>query len=104
MIHYITKVQMVFGEEQFDNSKKRPYYGRHNVCTLYHKGVDGIRRRTVRQFEKDVVLREAYCGVDKGHYAVETTTKKISNNGLWPTIMKDVIQYCRQCDLCQRIG
>ena len=80
-----------------------------NFCflndTLYHKGADGIWRRAVRQFEKSVILRESHCGIAGGHYAGETTARKIWNSGLWwPTVMKDAVDYCRKCDLCQRLG
>ena len=41
---------------------------------LYHKEVDGIWRRAVRSDEKEMILREAHCGITGGHYAVEATT------------------------------
>ena len=69
--------------------------------TLYHKGADGIWRRTVRQFEKSIILRESHCGIAGGHYVRETTTRKIWNSGIWwPIVMKDAVDYCRKCDLC----
>ena len=72
---------------------------------LYHKGVDGLWRRVIRQFENSAILREAHCGIARGHYAGETTTRKIWNNRLWwPTTRKDALEYCRQCNLCQRMG
>ena len=75
------------------------------TLSIYHKGVDGIWRRVVEQFEKSVILRESHCGIAGGHYAGETITQKIWNNGLWwPTVMKDAVDYCRKCDLCQRMG
>ena len=65
--------------------------------TLYHKGV--------RQFEKSVILRESHCGIAGGHYAREATGRKIWNSGLlWLTVLKDVTDYCRKCDVCQRMG
>ena len=72
---------------------------------LYHKGVDGLWRRSIRQFEKSAILREPQFGIAGGHYVRETTTQKIWNNKLWsPTTMKDAVDYCRQCDLWQRMG
>ena len=91
------------------DERKRLAVRSRNFCllndTLYHKGADGIWRRAVRQFEKSVILRESHCGIAGGHYAGETTTRKIWNSGLWwPTMMKDAVEYCRKCDLCQRMG
>ena len=45
--------------------------------TLYHKGADGIWERAVRIDEKDIIMREAHCGVVGGHYAKDTTARKI---------------------------
>ena len=73
--------------------------------TFYHKGADEIWRRAIWQIEKDIIMQEAHYGVAGGHYVREMTTRKIWNNGLWwPTTIKDAIEYCRQCDLCQRMG
>ena len=73
--------------------------------TLYHKGADGIWRRTVRSDEKETILREAYGGIAGGHYAGEATTLKIWQSGLWwPTTLKDAVRYSKECDLCQRLG
>ena len=57
----------------------------------------------IQQLKKEAILCEAHCGIVGGHYAGDTTTQKIWNSRLWwPTTMKDVVEYCRQCDLCQR--
>ena len=72
--------------------------------TLYHKGAGGVWRRAIQQFEKLVILREAQCGIVGGHNSGDMTSQKIWNNGLWwPNTMKDAIEYCRQCDLCQHM-
>ena len=73
--------------------------------TLYHKGSDDIWRRAVHQFEKDTILWEAHYSVAGGHYAGEATTRKIWQSGLWrPTLKRDAHTFCKQCDLCQRMG
>jgi hypothetical protein len=39
------------------------------------------------------------------HFATEVTQKKILKVGYWwPTMYRDVHDYCRSCDACQRIG
>ena len=80
-----------------------------NFCLLnnilYHKGRDDIWRRCVRNDEMEVVLRESHCGIAGGHYAGDTTARKIWQDGLWwPTTQKDAQAYYRECDLCQRMG
>ena len=80
-----------------------------NFClfmnTLHRKGSDGIWHRAVRQFEKDVILREAHYGIVGGHYVGDAMAQKICQSGLWwPTTKKDAHEFYRQCDLCQRMG
>jgi hypothetical protein len=72
---------------------------------LYHQGHDGIWRRAIREDEKAAVLESAHSGVAGGHYAGETTARKILQSGLWwPNVYKDSHQYARECDTCQRVG
>ena len=51
---------------RMDEKKRLPVRSR-NFClvegVLYHKGSCGIRRRGIRQEEKEVVLLKAHCGV-----------------------------------------
>ena len=76
------------------DERKRLAVRSRNFCllnnTLYHKGADGIWRRAVRQFEKLAILRESHCGIAGGHYVGEPTDRKVD--------------YCRKCDVCQRMG
>ena len=73
--------------------------------TFYHKGADCIWRRGVRSDEKDMVLREAHCGIAGGHYVGDAIARKIWQSGLrWLTTLKDTIWYGEECDLYQRLG
>ena len=72
---------------------------------LYHKGSIGIWRCGILQEEKEAVLRDAHCGMTRGHYTRDITTRKVWQADLWwPTMQKDAYQYCKECNLCQRIG
>ena len=66
----------------------------HNFCLLegilYPKGSNGICWRCVREDEKNVVVQDGHCGIARGHYVGETTTRKIWQGGLWwPMTQKD---------------
>ena len=91
-----------------DERKRMAVRGRHFCLvgdTLYHKGADGVWRRAVRSDEKELILREAHCGIAGGHYAGDATARKIWQSGLWwPTTLRDAVKYSRECDLCQRLG
>ena len=91
------------------DEKKRLAVWSRNLClvegVLYHKGSDGIWRRGIHQDEKELVLREAHCGTAGGHYGGNVMTRKIWQAGQWwPTTQKDAYEYCKQCDLCPRMG
>ena len=81
----------------------------HNFClftnTMYHEAADGIWRRAVGQFKKDVVLWEAQHGIVGGHNPGDTIARKISESGhWWPTTKNDAHDFCKPCDLYQRMG
>ena len=91
------------------DEKKRLVVRSRNFCmiqdTLYHKGSDNVWRRCIRNDQKETILREAHCGIAGGYYAGDATTRKVWQAGLWwPTTQRDAQQYCRECDLCQRLG
>jgi hypothetical protein len=49
-----------------------------------------------------IVMRELHCGTVGGH---EITSRKIFDAGYWwPTMYKDVLEYYRSNDWCQRAG
>ncbi len=50
-----------------------------------------------------MVMREMHEGPLGGHFATKITERKILNVGYWwPTVYKDVHDYCKSCDACQR--
>ena len=89
-------------EEEIDRLKPAILLTPH---TLYHKSVDCISQQAVRQFQKDKILHEAHYGITRGHYAVDATTRKVWESGLWwPTMPKDAGKFFQQFDLCQQLG
>jgi hypothetical protein len=46
---------------------------------------------------------ELHEGPSRGHFAAEIIQKYILDVGYWwPTMYRDVHDYCRSCDACQR--
>jgi hypothetical protein len=44
-------------------------------------------------------------GTSRGHYVTKITQRNILDVGyLWPTMYRDVHDYCRFGDACQRMG
>jgi len=36
------------------------------------------------------------------HFRVRRTKDRIDLSFMWPTIIKDVVDYCRSCEVCQK--
>jgi hypothetical protein len=68
-------------------------------------GPDEILRRYVMEAERTLVLAKSHEGIARGHYAGKATMQKVLRAGLWwPTLHKDVKEYYKACDVCQRVG
>jgi hypothetical protein len=68
-------------------------------------GPDEILRRCVVEVERPLILEEAHEGIAGGHYAGKETMQKVLRAGLWwPTLHKDVKEYYKACDVCQKVG
>ncbi len=51
-----------------------------------------------------IVFKELHEGVARGHFAADITTKKILDVGYWWSILfKDIHEFYKSCDNCQRI-
>jgi len=52
-----------------------------------------------------MVMKELHEEPLGGYFAFEITKRKLLDVGYWwPTMYKDVHDYCKSCDACQRIG
>jgi transposase InsO family protein len=72
---------------------------------LYRRCQDQVLCRVLGPSQTQPVLTEMHNGVAGGHFSHEITARKILDAGYWwPTLHKDVTDYCRACDRCQRVG
>lgn len=63
-----------------------------------------VSRRVLQPTEATQVLHELHSGVAGGHFAADITFRKILDAGYWwPTVYKEVVDYCKACDQCQRV-
>ena len=73
--------------------------------TLYKTGRDGVLRRAVNKEEARKILPECHEGVCGGHFATDSTARKILTAGyFWPSLFKDCAKYCQSCPTCQAYG
>ena len=73
--------------------------------TLYRRGHDGVLRRAITKEEAKIILLECHDGICGGHFAVDSTARKIITAGyFWPSMFKDCAKYCQSCPSCQAYG
>ena len=96
--------------KEFDNLQRKRLVARSSQYVmvdrdLYQKGKDGILRRVpMKEGIVEILqkLHEEACG---GHFSHEIMLRKILLTGFtWPTIHKDIHEWCRSCNACQRAG
>ena len=70
---------------------------------LYKQEKDGVMRRCIREDEFILILDEAHSGIAEGHFAAETTARKVLQASLWwLTLFSDAVEFVKRCDPCQR--
>jgi hypothetical protein len=69
---------------------------------LYKMGQDNRLQQCLTITKAQMVMKELH-GPLKGHFAMEIMQKKILDVGnWWPTMYRDVHDYYRSCDACQK--
>ncbi len=52
-----------------------------------------------------MVMKELHERPSRGHFVTKIMQRKILDVGCWwPTMYRNVHDYCRSCDACQKIG
>lgn len=81
-------------------------------CALYFLRDSKLYRRSKQDHNKyllalpksmiNYVLRQAHDVPTGGHFGAKKTLETIKSRFYWPTLEKDVINYVKTCDKCQR--
>jgi hypothetical protein len=76
---------------------------------LMHCQLDKTRLRQFQQVVVPMVLRDKLLTVAHdipaaGHLAVAKTLSRLTPHFFWPKLAKNVKEYCKTCDICQRVG
>lgn len=72
---------------------------------LFCCGPNLVLRRCVRADETYSILRACHDDPSRGYYSAKRTSHKILGVGYyWPSMHRDVKNYVRHCDECQRVG
>jgi hypothetical protein len=82
--------------------KAKPFTLKEGI--MYRVGQDNRMCRCLTTSKAQIVLKELHEGVSGGHFTVDITAKKILDASYWwPTIFKDIHEFCKSCDNCQKI-
>ena len=69
------------------------------------KGGDGIRSQIVVPVKyRQMILERGHSDIFAAHLGVNKTKHRITQNFYWPEMGKQIKEFCRQCDVCQRLG
>src|SRR4051794_34854393 len=91
----------------YQQKKKFFYDLRHYFWDDPHlyKGVGGIIRRCVPEYEQRGILRKCHDSAYGGNRARDRTAQKVLQSGFyWPTLFKDARKFILSCDECQIVG
>ena len=70
--------------------------------TLYRRGYDGLLLRCLSNKEAEEVLKEAHEGECGAHQSGPKLYDRIRRmRYFWPTMVRDAIEYARECHACQ---
>ncbi|XP_078247519.1 uncharacterized protein LOC144588463 [Pogona vitticeps] len=69
------------------------------------KGGDGIRSQlVVPEKYRPMILQRGHSDMFAAHLGVNKTQQRITQNFYWPDIGRQIREFCKQCDVCQRQG
>lgn len=92
-------------EKKFENDLENPcFFLRDDVLYRCHvgKNMDVVEQVVVPLPLRDSVLCTAHDGLLAGHGGIKRTLSRVSSSFFWPGMYRDVKQFCRSCDVCQR--
>ena len=70
---------------------------------LFRKEADGLLRRCMSKVEVPSILEACHDSACERHFSGQLTGQKILRTGyFWPTLFKDLHDYVKRCDACQR--
>jgi hypothetical protein len=77
--------------------KEEPFILKEGI--MYRARQDNKMHRCLTTSKTHIVLKELHAGVARGHFAIDITTNKILDvRYWWPTLFKDIHEFCKSCD------
>ena len=71
---------------------------------LFHICANGVVRRCINEEEVPKVPKHCHSYACGGHHGITNTATKIHTSGFyWPTLHKDVEEFVKNCERCQKV-
>ena len=101
------KLKAASGEILSTKAGAKSWYVKENglLYRVYQaKGEDAstVKQLIVPKSQRKVVLNLAHATLLSGHLGVRKTREKVLCSFWWPCLEKDIKQFCRSCDVCQK--
>ena len=102
-----TSLEKAFGQvrpqEGTLDSHSHCFVLREGILTRIYQNDDGkVYQIEVPKKLRQTVLQVAHDLPMSGHFGVRRTLSRVLTHFHWPTVRKDVTEYCLSCDPCQR--
>jgi hypothetical protein len=104
LINYLEgKISEVWGKEKLKELRKKSEKYENKYGVLYKKTKKGSRK-VLTEDEVDTVLYMSHNHPTGGHFGKDATFGKISERYYWKGMYRDIEEYIKRCDACQRRG
>lgn len=82
----------------------KPYFlmQDHVLFRICRKNDQEIKQIVVPKGLRETVLCTGHDAIFAGHCGVKRTLQRVTKSFFWPGVRKDVTDYCRSCDICQK--
>src|SRR3954465_1764593 len=91
------------GIEQLDN-KLRKYEIKEGILYRKDQKNDEKLLKVIRRHELEVVMFIMHDHPISAHFATKVTFDKVRERYYWPKMYKDIEEYVKSCNQCQRRG
>jgi hypothetical protein len=108
LVNYLNTLQLpenlTVKEQQKFRNKVKHYFMKNQ--TLYRRNNRNPEQplKVIKITEIEEILFNEHSAIHTGHFGIEVTYHRISQNYYWPNLYKDIENYIKACDVCQRKG
>src|SRR3954452_14042328 len=103
-VQYLEGNTEKFSKEQLNILKRVTKNYEIKLGNLFRKNKDGKLLRVLKDDDIDTVLFMIHNHPTGGHFGKEAVYNKLVERYYWKGISRDIEEYIKRCDVCQRRG